>query len=168
MRGSRRIGSPFTGNGMGSTTMASLGSLRVHENRVTKRWMIIRISMRANSLPGHILGPLLNGTNVKGAGPAPSKRDGLNLWGSGKYLGFLWVEWGDHIICVQKKCMDQMLFGAVFHEKSQRNKSSNNCGFLGHYIFNKRVLFTNPWFCVFYLDLICGQQRDIPSMISGS
>ena len=88
MRGCRRIGSPFTGNGTTSTTTASLGSSRTHENRVTKRWRIINISMRANSLPGHILGPPPNGTNVNGAGPAPSKREGSNFSGSWKYLGF--------------------------------------------------------------------------------
>ena len=60
------------------------------------------MAIRANSLPGHILGPPPNGTNVNGAGPAPSKRDGSNLSGSGKYFGFLCVEFGDHIICAKK------------------------------------------------------------------
>ena len=87
MRGFNKIGSPFTGKGSGLIDMSSLGSSRVHENRVTKRWMSTRISMHANSLPGHILGPPPNGKNVYGAGPAPSKRDGSNLSGSGKYLG---------------------------------------------------------------------------------
>ena len=102
MRGCRRIGSPFTGNGTTSTTTASLGSLRVHEKRVIRRWRIIKMTMRASSLPGHILGPPPKGTNVNGAGPAPSKRDGSNLSGFGKYLGFRWVELGDHTICARK------------------------------------------------------------------
>ena len=102
MRGVRRIGGPFIGNGMGSTTTDSLGFSRAHENWVTKWWMITRISMRANSLPGHILGPPPNGANVNGLGPAPSKRDGSNFSGSRKYLGFRWVECVEDIICVCK------------------------------------------------------------------
>ena len=102
MRGWRRIGSPFTGKGMTSTTTASLGSLRVQEKWVTKWWRIMSMTMRASSLPGHILGPPPKGTNVNGAGPAPSKRDGSNFSGSGKYLGFRWVELGDHTICARK------------------------------------------------------------------
>ena len=88
MRGFNKIGSPLTGKGVGLTDTSSLGSSRVHEKRVTKRWRSVRISMRENSLPGHILGPPPNGVNVYGAGPAPSKRDGSNVSGSGKYLGF--------------------------------------------------------------------------------
>ena len=103
MRGCRRIGSPFTGNGTTSTTTASLGSLRVHEKRVIRRWRIIKMTMRASSLPGHILGPLPNGTNVNGAEPAPSKRDGSNFSGSGEYFEFWWVEFMNDTICVCMK-----------------------------------------------------------------
>ena len=103
MRGSRWMGSPFTGKGRGLIDMSSSGSSRVHEKRVTRRWRITRISMRANSLPGHILAPPPNGTNVYGPGPAPSKRDGSNFSGSGKYFAFRFVECTVQNICVCRK-----------------------------------------------------------------
>lgn len=50
------------------------------------------ISKRAYSFPGHILGPPPKGTNVYGAGPFPSNREGSNFKGSRNTSGFLCVE----------------------------------------------------------------------------
>ena len=119
LRGSRKIGSPFKGKGIGFIDMSSLGSSTVHKKRVTKRWTIARISMRANSLPGQILSPPPNGTNVYGVEPDPSKRDGSNFSGSRKYLGFRLVEFTDHNICVQEEKIQPI------HDGSEQVRASH-------------------------------------------
>uniref|UniRef100_A0A7C9E2M7 Uncharacterized protein n=1 Tax=Opuntia streptacantha TaxID=393608 RepID=A0A7C9E2M7_OPUST len=86
------MGSPFSGIGIGLTTICSCGSNFSHLNLFTTLCMNTSISNRAYSLPGHILGPPPNGTNVYGAGPSPSNRLASNFSGFGKYWGFLWVE----------------------------------------------------------------------------
>lgn len=87
----RRTGRPWTGMGIGLQVTFSSGSQSSILKRLTKWCINTSTSSLAYSLPGHILGPPPNGTYVNGAGPFPSNLDGSNLYGSGKYSGFLWV-----------------------------------------------------------------------------
>eukprot|EP01018_Ginkgo_biloba_P037900 Gb_10763 [translate_table: standard] len=88
-RGCSLMGSPFTGAGMGSTLIFSSLSTNSHLKLFAMLCRNTSISIRANSFPGHILWPPPKGTNVYGAGPAPSNLDGSNFSGSSKNSAFL-------------------------------------------------------------------------------
>ena len=101
LRGWRRTGRPFTGMANEVYMIFSFGITFSHLNLFTRLCRNTRISNRAYSFPAHIKGPPPKGTNVYGAGPFPSNLEGSNLSGSGKYLGFLCVEWVYTPICLQ-------------------------------------------------------------------
>jgi len=99
LRGWRRTGRPFTGMAKEVYIIFSFGITFSHLTLFIRLCINTRISNRAYSFPAHIKGPPPKGTNVYGAGPFPSNLEGSNFSGSGKYLGFLCVEYTLQYAC---------------------------------------------------------------------
>ena len=118
--GWRRIGRPFTGNGEGLYMIFSFGTTFSHLNLVTILWINTSITNRTYSFPGHSRGPPPKGTKVYGAGPFPSNLEGSNFSGSGKYLGFLFVECTLQYVCKKMKSYMVSYVNQIMHTTNRR------------------------------------------------
>lgn len=90
----------FSGVGIMSPKTFSSGTTTSHLNFFTTLCTKLSTASRADSLPGHSLGPPPNGTYVYGGGTGPSSYlEGSNFSGLGKYSGFMFV-----VLTVQYTC----------------------------------------------------------------